>query len=61
MNDNVSWLVTCPCSDNNFKLHVEYATPDEIREAIRLTEGKPNTKTKLKALQSALKRKERGL
>ena len=58
MNDNVNWLVTCPSNDGNFKLHLEYASAEEVREALHIIIGQHNTKTKEKILCAALKRKE---
>ena len=58
MNNNVSWLVTCPSSDGNFKLHLEYASAEEVREALHIIIGRHDTKTKEKILRAALKRKE---
>lgn len=58
MNDNVSWLVTCPSSDLNFKNHLKRATAEEIREALAAIEGKKETKTKTKALLAALEKRE---
>lgn len=58
MNDNVSWLVTCPSSDQNFKGHLKRATAEEIREALAAIEGKKEVKTKTKALLAALKKRE---
>ena len=59
MNNNVSWLVTCPSNDGNFKIHLEYASAEEVREALEIITGQHNTKTKEKILRAALKRKER--
>ena len=57
MNNNVNWLVTCPSNDGNFKLHLEYASAEEVREALHMIIGQHNTKTKEKILCAALKRK----
>lgn len=53
MNNNVSWLVTCPSNDGNFKLHLEYASAEEVREALHIIIGQHNTKTKEKILRAA--------
>ena len=58
MNNNVNWLVTCPSNDGNFKLHLQYASAEEVREALYIIIGQHNTKTKEKILHAALKRKE---
>ena len=58
MNNNVNWLVTCPSNDGNFKNHLEYASAEEVREALEIITGQRNTKTKEKILRAALKRKE---
>lgn len=58
MNDCVSWLVTCPPSDINFKSNLKRATAEEIREALAAIEGKKEVKTKTKLLRAALVRKE---
>ena len=57
MNNNVSWLVTCPSNDCNFKLHLEYASAEEVREALEIITGQRNTKTKEKISRAVLKRK----
>lgn len=59
MNNNVNWLVTCPSNDGNFKLHLEYASAEEVREALHMIIEQHNTKTKEKILCAALKRKAR--
>ena len=55
MNNNVNWLVTCPSNDGNFKNHLEYASAEEVREALEIITGQHNTKTKEKILRTALK------
>ncbi|MGN0787102.1 MAG: hypothetical protein ACI4OB_06890 [Christensenellales bacterium] len=57
MNNNANWLVTCPSNDANFKIHLEYASAEEVREALVIITGQHNTKTKEKMLRAALKRK----
>ena len=56
-NETVSWLVTTPASDLNFKMNLRRATAEDIREALAAIEGKKETKTKKKALLAALQRK----
>lgn len=58
MTDCVSWLVTCPASDLNFKNHLKRATAEEIREALEIIEGRKEVKTKKKALLAALAKVE---
>ena len=58
MNNNANWLVMCPSNDGNFKNHLEYASAEEVREALHIIIGQHNTKTKEKILRAALKRKE---
>lgn len=60
MTDCVSWLITCPASDMNFKNQLKRATAAEIREALEIIEGRKEIKTKKKALHAALKRIEGG-
>lgn len=60
MTDCVSWLVTCPASDINFKNQLKRATAAEIREALEIIEGRKEVKTKKKALLAALARVEGG-
>ena len=38
--NNVSWLTKCPASDLNFKLHLKYATIEEIETALTIMTGK---------------------
>ena len=42
MNNNVNWLVTCPSNDCNFKNHLEYASAEEVREALHIIIGQHN-------------------
>lgn len=60
MSSNISWLMTTPSGDCNFKSTLERATDEEIKEAITNLDGKKNVKTKLKALESELRRREKG-
>lgn len=60
MSENhVSWLVTTPACDWNFKSHLKKASAADIRKAIAQVEGKPKTVTKVKALLAELKRREK--
>lgn len=57
-SENVGWITNCPATDGNFKAHLKRATAEEVREALKIIEGRPNSKTKEKALRAALKKKE---
>ena len=37
-NDNVKWLTSTPPNDMNFVLHLQYASENEIMEAISAVE-----------------------
>lgn len=56
-NDNVSWLTTVPASDGNFKLHLGYATIDEINKAIEICKEQEKSKSKITALERELRRR----
>jgi len=58
MNDNISWLVACPAGDQNFKNHLAGASASEVKAAISKVEGQEKSKTKMKTLLAALKRKQ---
>ncbi len=57
--NHVSWLVTVPTGDINFKTHLKEASVDDLREALAQVEGQPKTATKVKALCAELKRREK--
>lgn len=59
MTNNISWLITTPATDGNFKSALSRATDEEIKEAISGLEGKSGIKTKLKVLESELRKRER--
>lgn len=59
MSNNISWLMTVPSGDGNFKSALERATDEEIREAISNLDGKSGVKTKLKALEAELRKRSR--
>lgn len=59
MSLNISWLMTTPSGDCNFKSALQRATDEEIKETIANLDGKKNVKTKLKALESELRRREK--
>ena len=56
-NSHASWLYSCPCSDGNFKNHLENATNEEIRKVIAELSEKGN-KSKILTLQRELKRRK---
>ncbi len=47
-NKNISWLMTTPSGDCNFKSALERATDEEIQATISNLDGKSGVKTKLK-------------
>lgn len=59
MSNNISWLMTTPSGDCNFKSALERATNEEIQEAISNLDGKNGVKTKMKALEAELKRRSK--
>lgn len=59
MTNNISWLMTTPSTDCNFKSALERATNEEIQTTISNLDGKKNVKTKLKALEAELRRRAR--
>ena len=60
-SSHASWLLTCPCSDGNFRPHLLAASEEEIEEVISSLPEEGN-KTKIKVLEKELKkrRKEKG-
>lgn len=59
MSDNIGWLTTVPVSDGNFKLHLGYATIDEIKQAIEICTEQEKSKSKIAALERELRRREK--
>lgn len=57
--ENISWLMTTPSGDGNFKSALKRATNEEIQTAISNLDGKSGVKTKLKALEAELKRRSK--
>jgi len=53
----VKWLANTPASDLNFKSALKRANAEEIREAIAIVETRRETKTKLKALNTELRKR----
>lgn len=58
-NEVIKWLVGTPASDMNFKTNLKRATVAEIRETLKIIEGRREVKTKEKALRAELRRKEK--
>lgn len=58
-NEVIKWLVRTPASDMNFKTNLKRATAAEIRETLKIIEGRREVKTKEKALRAELRRKEK--
>lgn len=59
MSLNISWLMTTPCTDCNFKSALQRATVEEIKETIRNLDGKNGVKTKIAALERELRKREK--
>lgn len=59
MSNNISWLMTTPSGDCNFKSALKRATDEEIRATISNLDGKIGVKTKLKALEAESRRRSR--
>lgn len=59
MTNNISWLMTTPATDGNFKSALSRATNEEIQATINNLEGKSGVKTKLKTLNTELRRRAR--
>ncbi len=59
MTNNISWLMTTPSGDCNFKSALERATEEEIQTAISNLDGKTGVKTKLKALEAELRKRSK--
>ena len=57
-NTHESWLLTCPCGDGNFKIHLKAATADDIKSVLNQLPEWGN-KTKIKVLTAELRRRER--
>lgn len=57
-NTNASWLLTCPCGDGNFKVHLKLASKEEIEEVLKNLEEKGN-KSKIKVLTAELNRRKK--
>ncbi len=59
MTNNISWIMTTPSGDGNFKSALKRATNEEIQLAVSNLDGKSGTKTKIKVLEAELKRRNK--
>lgn len=61
MRDNIGWLTTVPATDMNFKLHLGYATVEEIKESISVLIGKgeKGNISRIKALERELRKRDK--
>lgn len=55
-DNNLSWLLSCPSSDGNFKIHLKMASVDELETALLKLPDFHN-KTKIKTIKSELNRR----
>lgn len=58
-SDNIGWLTTVPASDENFKLHLDYATVEEIKQAIEICKEQEKSKSKIIALERELRKRKK--
>lgn len=56
MVDIVSWLVSCPATDGNFKAKLKDATKEQIEESLKILSERKCSKNKMIALERALKK-----
>lgn len=56
MDDTVSWLVSCPATDGNFKSRLKGATKEQIEESLKILSERKCSKSKITALERALKK-----
>ena len=54
-----SWLLTCPCGDGNFKIHLNESSTEDIESVIEELQGKQGTKSKVAMLQAELRRRKK--
>lgn len=59
MTNNISWLMTTPSGDCNFRSALERATEEEIQMVISNLDGKTGVKTKLKAFKAELRKRNK--
>lgn len=59
--DNIGWLTTVPASDMNFKIHLQNATIEEIKEALSIMMGKgeKGNASRISACSRELRKRER--
>lgn len=56
--ENVKWLLSCPCNDANFKIHIKSASVIELKSALmKLPEF--HNKTKIKMIKAEIKRRNK--
>ena len=56
--ENVKWLISCPCNDGNFKIHLKSAIVSELKSALmKLPEF--HNKTKIKVIEAEIKRRSK--
>ena len=55
--DHISWLLSCPCNDANFKSHLKQAYAKDIAETIEVLPEKGN-KSKIASLIRELKHRQ---
>lgn len=56
--NNVSWLLTCPCSDGNFESHLKKATAEEIKSVLAQLPIKSSVTKKI-VLKAELRKREK--
>ena len=63
MGSNISWLMTVPATDMNFKNHRQYATAEEIKEALSIMTGKgeKGNASRIAALSRELRKRDKKL
>ncbi len=63
MGSNISWLMTVPATDMNFKNHLQYATAEEIKEALSIMTGKgeKGNASRIAALSRELRKRDKKL
>jgi hypothetical protein len=61
MGSNISWLTTVPATDMNFKNHLQYATVEEIKEALSIMNGKEGNASRIASLSRELRKRDKKL
>lgn len=59
-SNNVKWLLSCPCTDCNFKNHLKDASKEELESALRELPEFHN-KSKIKVITAELKRRNKNV